>query len=334
MKILVTGSAGFIGFHLIERLVNEGHHVFGVDSLNDYYDVNLKYDRLYKSGINLDSTVNGNWIISVKHSNYCFKKMDLSDKDLCINLFNSNLFEYVIHLAAQPGVRYSLENPDAYIKSNIVAFLNILEGCRHAKIEKLLYASSSSVYGKNTKVPFSEEDRVDNPISLYAATKKSNELMANTYSHLFGFNTIGMRFFTVYGPWGRPDMAPMLFANAAKNSDKIKVFNNGNQYRDFTYIDDIVNNIVPLLDANLKDKSSVFNIGTGAPINLLDFISEIEKAYGKQLEKEFVGAQPGDVERTFADTTKLAECIGEFPKKNIAEGVKSFITWFKDYYGE
>jgi len=337
MKILVTGAAGFIGFHLAESLVNSGHEVVGIDNINNYYDVNLKFSRLEQAGIRRHLIKeNGKLALSENHDNYRFSKMDITDLPKLEQLYKKENFEYVVHLAAQAGVRYSIENPHAYVQSNLVGFVNLLECCRHYKTAHFLYASSSSVYGANSKVPFSEKDRVDNPISLYAATKKSNELMAHTYSHLYKLTTTGMRFFTVYGPWGRPDMAPMLFADAIIKGKPIKVFNNGDMSRDFTYIDDIVNGIEILIKTKPKTNEdnifyNVLNIGNGKPQNLLDFIKAIESSLKMEALKEYLPMQPGDVPRTWADTTNLQE-LGYKSSIEIKEGVSMFIEWFKKYH--
>ena len=337
MKILVTGAAGFIGFHLCRSLLRKGHTVVGLDNINDYYDVNLKYARLNELGI-----VRGEAEIFLNKSigdlfndSFEFVRMNLEDRENLPVLFNENKFDVVCNLAAQAGVRYSIENPESYIDSNIVGFLNILECCRHNKIKHLLYASSSSVYGENKKVPFSTSDNVDHPISLYAATKKSNELMAHTYSHLYNIPTTGMRFFTVYGPWGRPDMAPMLFSEAISKGKSIKVFNNGDMSRDFTYIDDIVNGIEILLkNAPSADKMKVpykvSNIGNGTPQSLGDFIKAIETSFGKEAKKEFLPMQAGDVPQTWADISEL-EKLGYKSSTKINEGIKLFVEWYKVY---
>ncbi|MRT91919.1 NAD-dependent epimerase [Ancylomarina sp. 16SWW S1-10-2] len=334
MKILVTGTAGFIGFHLAERLAKEGHEVVGIDNINDYYDVNLKYARLAESGIKRELiTDNGQLIASEKHSNYRFAKIDLTDLPKLEQLFQQEHFTHVMNLAAQPGVRYSIENPHAYVQSNIVGFVNILECCRHNKIEHLVYASSSSVYGGNSKIPFSEEDRVDYPVSLYAATKKSNELMAYTYSHLYNLPTTGLRFFTVYGPWGRPDMAPMLFANAITKGEAIKVFNNGDMERDFTYVDDIVEGVYRCLKV-LPTKTplaDVCNIGNSQPIKLMDFIACLEEQLGEKAEKIFLPMQDGDVKRTWADTSALETKVNYKPSTTLNEGVDEFVSWYKEF---
>jgi UDP-glucuronate 4-epimerase len=345
MKILVTGTAGFIGFHLVQKLLQKGDTIVGIDNINDYYDVNLKYDRLSKTGISQDAE---KWHVKNQSSifpGYTFIRMNLEDREELNQLFITEQFDAVCNLAAQAGVRYSIENPHSYISSNIVGFMNILEACRHNKIQHLIYASSSSVYGNSEKMPLSVTDSVDNPISLYAATKKSNELMAHTYSHLFNIRTTGLRFFTVYGPWGRPDMAPILFANAISNGKPIKVFNNGNLERDFTYVDDIVEGIVRVIDSSFhknqnqetsiqhpKTLYSIYNIGNGNPVKLLDFIETMETALGRKAIKEFLPMQPGDVYKTFADVTALNNDFGYEPHTSIQKGIGEFVKWFKEYY--
>ncbi|KJE27882.1 3-beta hydroxysteroid dehydrogenase/isomerase family protein [Geobacillus kaustophilus] len=318
---LVTGAAGFIGMHLSKKLLEMGCKVIGYDNLNDYYDVTLKDSRLN---------------ILNKYENFTFHKADLTDKEYLAKLFAENKINVVINLAAQAGVRYSIENPDAYIQSNIVGFLNILEMCRHHQVDHLLYASSSSVYGANKKIPFSTEDRVDNPVSLYAATKKSNELMAHTYSHLYKIPTTGLRFFTVYGPYGRPDMAYFSFTKAIMEGKPIKIFNNGDMYRDFTYIDDIVNGVTKLIEnsAALKNKElpyKIYNIGNNKPVKLIDFIQAIEHALGKKAIKEFYPMQPGDVYQTYADISDLINDVGFKPDTPIQEGIKRFVNWYIRY---
>jgi len=338
MKILVTGAAGFIGVHLCSALLKQGHQVVGLDNINDYYDVNLKYARLNELGISrkdAEAFLNKSES-SIYKSDFIFIRMNLEDREELPSLFKEHKFDVVCNLAAQAGVRYSIENPEAYIDSNIVGFLNILECCRHHKIEHLLYASSSSVYGENKKVPFSTSDNVDHPISLYAATKKSNELMAYTYSHLYSIPTTGLRFFTVYGPWGRPDMAPMLFADAISNNRPIKVFNNGDMSRDFTYIDDIVNGIEILLanpPHNTEENSAyrISNIGNGSPESLGDFIKAIETSLGVEAKKEFLPMQAGDVPQTWADISEI-EKLGHKSTTQIVEGVANFVKWFKTYH--
>ncbi|MFT7279562.1 NAD-dependent epimerase [Pseudoalteromonas distincta] len=333
MKYLVTGAAGFIGNFVAERLCNDGHEVIGLDNLNDYYDPALKHARLER----------------IKHlTQFRFVKMDLADRDGIANLFKDEKFDRVIHLAAQAGVRYSIENPMAYIDSNLVGTATILEGCRHNKVQHLVYASSSSVYGMNEKMPFSTDDAVDHPVSLYAATKKSNELMAHSYSHLYDLPTTGLRFFTVYGPWGRPDMAPYLFTDAILNNREIKVFNNGKMKRDFTYIDDIVEGIIRIQDvvpkrdqsnSNTSPESSkapyrVFNIGNNEPIALMTFIESIEKAAGKVADKNYMPMQAGDVPATFADIDSLHAEVGFKPNTNIEYGMQQFVDWYRSYNSE
>lgn len=332
-KVLVTGAAGFIGFHLSQLLMKQGYQVIGIDNLNDYYDVNLKYGRLE---------------ILEKQEDFTFYKIDLKDKEEIDNLFEKYKFDYVINLAAQAGVRYSLINPYAYVDSNLIGFINILEACRHYPVKHLLYASSSSVYGGNKVAPFSTEHQVDHPVSLYAATKKSNELMAHTYSHLYKIPTTGLRFFTVYGPWGRPDMAYFSFTQDILSGKPIKVFNYGKMERDFTYIDDIVEGIVRLLPltpkANpgwdeTKDKLSesfapykVYNIGNNQPVQLETFISVLEDKLGQKAEKNYMEMQPGDVVRTYADTTDLEQAINFKPKTSIEEGLGKYVEWYKEFY--
>jgi UDP-glucuronate 4-epimerase len=337
MKILVTGSAGFIGFHLVNKLIEKGIEVIGIDNINDYYDVNLKFNRLKEAGIDVDEITNeGNLIKSLTYSNYYFAKIDLVDLAKLEKLFKEEQFTHVINLAAQAGVRYSLENPHAYIQSNVVGFVNILECCRYNAIEHLIYASSSSVYGANTKIPFSEEDMVDRPVSLYAATKKSNELMAYSYSHLYNLPTTALRFFTVYGPWGRPDMAPMLFADAIMKGEPIKVFNNGDMKRDFTYIDDIVDGVIGVMNAipNTQPKADVFNIGNSKPVDLMEFISCLENSLQKEALKEYYPMQDGDVKITFADTSRLSKKIKYEPKTDLSKGVINFVEWYKFFYNK
>ncbi|WP_104384592.1 NAD-dependent epimerase [Sphingobacterium sp. HMA12] len=335
-KILVTGGAGFIGFHLCKRLAEQGNVVVGIDNINDYYDVNLKYARLHELGIDRSEAEQFNSKVSSRnYTNLTFVRMNLEDREQLPALFQAESFDAVINLAAQAGVRYSLENPMAYVDSNLVGFVNILECCRHHKIGHLVYASSSSVYGENGKVPFSEEDRVDYPVSLYAATKKANELMAHTYSHLYQVPTTGLRFFTVYGPWGRPDMAPILFASAISEGRPIKVFNNGDMSRDFTYIDDIVNGIIIALEnpakaENIQPYYQVFNIGNGAPVSLMEFIETLESNLGKVADKIMLPMQPGDVPRTWADTEHLS-AIGYQSSTSITTGVRDFVEWFGTY---
>jgi UDP-glucuronate 4-epimerase len=329
-KILITGTAGFIGFHLARRLISDGWNVVGYDNINDYYDVRLKYARLQETGVKRELISEGKLTQSITYQNYRFIKADLEDRSLLDTLFRDEQFDMVCHLGAQAGVRYSIENPYTYINSNIVGFINILECCRHYSIKHLVYASSSSVYGNNDKVPFSEDDRVDNPVSLYAATKKSNELMAHTYSHLYQLPTTGLRFFTVYGPWGRPDMAPMLFAKAITEGNPIKVFNHGDLSRDFTYIDDIIEGVVRVID-NIPVTCRIFNIGNSTPVPLMDFISIMEEEIGKHASLEMYPMQKGDVEITYADTARLEKEVNYKPKTDLKEGIGRFVEWWKDY---
>lgn len=338
MKILVTGAAGFIGSRLMIMLAKRGDEVVGLDNINDYYDVRLKYGRLSQAGFNFGSD-GAPWGVMYRSETLpgCrFVRMSIDDKESLDGLFEREGFDRVVNLAAQAGVRYSITNPYAYLQSNIVGFLNILEACRNFKVEYLVYASSSSVYGLNSKVPFSEDDKVDTPVSLYAATKKSNELMAHAYSKLYGLKVTGLRYFTVYGPWGRPDMSPMLFAGAISRGEPIKVFNNGDMIRDFTYIDDIVEGTIGVLDS-LPDGGSqsggvaarVYNIGCSSPVRLMDFISEIESAMGVEAKKEFLPMQPGDVYQTNADTTRLETEIGYKPSRTLHDGIMEFIKWYR-----
>ena len=335
-KVLVTGAAGFIGLHVTERLLKEGYDVVGLDNINDYYDVNLKYARLEKLGIKRSGAEKFNLKVkSDSNGKFTFVRLDLEDRNNLPVLFEEEKFDLVCNLAAQAGVRYSIDNPDAYIDSNLVGFANVLECCRTNKVKRLVFASSSSVYGNNKKVPFSTDDQVDHPISLYAATKKSNELMAYTYSHLYDFKTVGLRFFTVYGPWGRPDMAMFLFTNAIDNDRPIKVFNYGDLERDFTYIDDIVGGILAVIQedsAGDKKNYSLYNIGNNSPVKLMDFITEIEKNLNKKAQKDMLPMQPGDVERTWADVGSLKRDFGYDPQTSIQKGVKEFIKWYKAYY--
>ncbi len=319
---LVTGAAGFIGMHLAKRLLDLGCVVIGLDNINDYYDVQLKYARLD---------------ILKKYDRFAFYKVDMAEKEALAALFNENSIDVVINLAAQAGVRYSIENPGVYIQSNIVGFFNILENCRRHPVKHLLYASSSSVYGANEKVPFSTGDKVDHPVSLYAATKKSNELMAYTYSHLYRIPATGLRFFTVYGPYGRPDMAYFSFTKAILEDRPIPVFNNGDMYRDFTYIDDVVSGILPLIENSpvltMPDTPyKLYNIGNNRPEKLLDFIGAIENAVGKKAVKEFYPMQPGDVYQTYADVTELMRDVGFKPNTSIQEGIGRFVAWYKEFY--
>jgi UDP-glucuronate 4-epimerase len=348
MKILITGTAGFIGYHLAQKMLERGDTVVGVDNLNDYYDVKLKYARLENTGIYTANIEYGKPIKSLKYPNYTFIKADLMDRELLEDIFKVGEFDTVCNLAAQAGVRYSLTNPEVYIDSNIKGFLNILECCRHFKIGHLVYASSSSVYGLNKKMPFSEHDIADHPVSLYAASKKANEMMAHTYSHLFGLKTTGLRFFTVYGPWGRPDMALFIFTKAILAGEPIEVFNNGNMKRDFTYIDDIVEGIAHVVDGPAKANPTwdachpdpatsaapfrVFNIGRGAPVKLLDFVSEIESQVGIKAVKILKPMQDGDVGETCADVSNLDEVLKYKPQVSVSVGVARFISWYKQFY--
>ncbi|CAE6881706.1 NAD-dependent epimerase [Vibrio sp. B1FLJ16] len=332
MKYLVTGAAGFIGSAVAKRLIDAGHEVVGIDNLNDYYDVNLKYARLEH----------------INQPNFHFKQIDLSDRQVVEQLFQEEQFERVIHMAAQAGVRYSLENPHAYADSNLIGHLNILEGCRQTKVKHLVYASSSSVYGLNAKVPFATSDSVDHPVSLYAATKKSNELMAHSYSHLYDIPTTGLRFFTVYGSWGRPDMAPFIFTKKILDGETIDINNNGDMWRDFTHVDDIVEGVVRIADvlperndnwtvesgtpASSSAPYAVYNIGHGSPINLMDFVKAIEDELGIEAKKNFREMQPGDVYQTYADTEDLFAATGYKPKVTVKEGVAEFIAWYREFY--
>lgn len=348
MKILITGAAGFIGFHLSQRLAREGHDITGFDNINNYYSTDLKYDRLHQLGILRDSIVENGITQSIKYKNFQFLKADLGDQTLLENLFADEQFEVVVNLAAQAGVRYSLKDPYRYIESNIMGFLNILECARHHSIKHLIYASSSSVYGANTRMPFSTEDNVDHPMSLYAASKKSNELMAHTYSNLFNIPSTGLRFFTVYGPWGRPDMALFLFADAILKNQPIDVFNHGEMQRDFTYVDDIVEGIVrliprpPAADADWSGDAPdpatsfapyrIFNIGNSNPVKLLDFISEIEKQLGMKAKKRMLDLQLGDVPKTWADVDDFFAYTNFKPQVSVEEGICRFIEWYKSYF--
>lgn len=334
-KILVTGAAGFIGYHLARKLAGTGFQVLGIDNINGYYDTKLKFARLADAGISGEAESWHQPVQSSTFPNYRFLRVNLEENEKIFELFQKEKFDCVVNLAAQAGVRYSIENPFAYIESNIIGFMNILEGCRQYKVKHLVYASSSSVYGDSDKMPLSVEDNVDHPISLYAATKKSNELMAHTYSHLYGIPTTGLRFFTVYGPWGRPDMAYFLFANAIVKGQPIKVFNNGEMYRDFTYIDDIVEGIVRVMN-NPPDREKppykIYNIGNSNPVKLQHFIEAIENSLGKKAEKIFLPIQPGDVYKTYADVSGLMDDVGYRPNTPVKEGVARFVAWFKEFY--
>jgi UDP-glucuronate 4-epimerase len=334
MKILVTGTAGFIGYHLAKRLVEENYEVVGIDNINDYYDVELKYARLADSGIAKQEIKPGVAVKSSRSFLYRFIQADLADKDFMDRLFREEQFDLVCNLAAQAGVRYSIKNPYAYVQSNVVGFLNLLEACRHHAVKRLVYASSSSIYGMNKKVPFSEEDRTDTPESLYAATKKSDELMAYTYSKLYGLETIGLRLFTVYGPWGRPDMAPYLFLDSILHDREIRVFNHGDLLRDFTYVDDIVSGWCKVIDSPLSTESlpyHIYNVGNSSPIKLMDFIHVIEQCAGKEAKKHFEGMQPGDVYCTYADTSRLEKDFGYKPSTTLESGIRRFYEWYIDY---
>ena len=333
MKILVTGAAGFIGYHLCEKLLLLGHTVVGIDNINGYYDINLKMSRLNELGI--FDVFEHKVSVSKKYGDkFHFIKLNLEDRIQLPLLFKEYQFDSVCNLAAQAGVRYSIEDPMVYVESNIVGFIILLECMRYHNVEKLVYASSSSVYGNSKSIPFNTNDKVDEPISLYAASKKTNELMAYTYSHLFNIQSIGLRFFTVYGPWGRPDMAMFLFTDAILNNKPIQVFNNGELYRDFTYIDDIIDGIILVLTDKTKNIPlySLYNIGNSKPIKLLDFITEIEKCTERIAKKEYLSMQPGDVEKTWADVTSLKKDFGYNPKTEIKEGIQNFIKWYKRYY--
>lgn len=348
MKILVTGAAGFIGFYVCKGLLNRGDIVVGLDNINTYYDVSLKYGRLSVLGIQQEYVDWYKFVQSNVYEHFRFVRMNLEDKQAMRMLFANEHFDKVVNLAAQAGVRYSIENPYAYVESNIDGFLNVLEGCRHYQVKHLVYASSSSVYGLNEKVPFSEKDSIAHPVSLYAATKKSNELMAHTYSHLYGIPSTGLRFFTVYGPWGRPDMSPFLFADAMLHGRPIKVFNNGDMLRDFTYIDDIVEGVLRVIDhipapaldwsGQAPNPSSsaapykIYNIGNSHPVKLMDFIHAIEETIARPAEKIYLPMQPGDVYQTNADTSALQSELGFKPDKPIKEGVRETIDWYRSFY--
>lgn len=348
MKILITGTAGFIGYHLATSLLARGDSIVGLDVINDYYDVQLKYDRLKQHGIEKDEIDYNKLVNSKVYANYRFIKLDLTDKKNLDPLFEKEDFDVVCNLAAQAGVRYSITNPEAYTNSNIIGFLNILEACRYNPVKHLVYASSSSVYGLNEKMPFSTSDNVDHPVSLYAASKKSNELMAHCYSQLYKIPTTGLRFFTVYGPWGRPDMALFLFTKAIMEGKPIDVFNHGEMERDFTYIDDIVDGIKRVINIYPKGDPEwsgmqpdpagsvapyrLFNIGNCAPVKLLDFIDALEKEIGKKAERNLLPIQPGDVEKTWADVSHLEEIIQYKPSTSVQKGIHKFVKWYKKYY--
>jgi len=347
MKILVTGTAGFIGFHLVKKLISLGHFVTGIDNINDYYDINLKYARLSQSGIKWEEIHYGEKTASASMPGYCFLKLDLTDRENIFSLFREEKFDCVCNLAAQAGVRYSLENPYSYTDSNICGFLNILEACKKFGVKHLVFASSSSVYGLNEKVPFSVTDTVDHPISLYAATKRANELMAHTYSYLFNIPVTGLRFFTVYGPWGRPDMAYYKFARAIFDDKPIEVYNNGNMLRDFTYIDDVTEGIaaainrIPSRNAQFNAREPapsqspapfvLYNLGNNRPEKLTDFIASLEKSLGRKAEKVYLGMQAGDVPVTMADIDATKRDLDWEPKTSIDEGLKLFVDWFLSY---
>lgn len=337
MKVLVTGAAGFIGYHTCRKLVEQNFEVVGIDNINDYYPVTLKYDRLKNLGIESDFIKYNQKMNSVIGDKISFIRLDIMDEHHIMELFRVESFDYVIHLAAQAGVRYSLDNPSAYVDSNIKGFLNILEAIRIYPIKHLVYASSSSVYGQSKDQPFSTKQRVDKPISLYAMTKRANELMAYTYSHLFDMATTGLRFFTVYGPWGRPDMAPMLFAKAMLDDEEIKVYNNGELERDFTFIDDIVNGILKTMESQPEInaeglKYNLFNIGNSRPIKLLAFINTLEEKLNVNANKVYLPMQDGDVYSTYADITELTEKIKYTPTTNLDTGINEFVLWYKSYY--
>ena len=347
--ILITGTGGFIGFHLAQRLLRDGEEVVGLDVLNEYYDVNVKYDRLKEAGIPRERIEYGKLVQSTTQPGYRFIQLDMTDREGVNKLFEQERFASVVNLAAQAGVRYSLVNPQAYIDSNIIGFTNILEACRHSRVKHLAYASSSSVYGLNERMPLSTNDNVDHPISLYAASKKSNELMAHTYSHLFGLATTGLRFFTVYGPWGRPDMALFLFTEAILKGEPIKVFNHGEMVRDFTYVDDIVEGIKRVIDNPPKGNASwsgekpepstskapykIYNIGNNDPVRLMDFVAAIEEELGIEAEKIMMDIQPGDVPATYANVQDLMDDLGYKPATPIRIGIRNFLDWYREYYG-
>lgn len=349
-KVLLTGAAGFIGYHLTKALLERGDEVVGYDNINDYYDINLKFGRLNELGINREHVKDHAFAQSKQYPNFRFVKADLCDRDFLNSLFEKEQFDHVVNLAAQAGVRYSVENPQAYLDANVQGFLNILEACRNFPVKHLVYASSSSVYGSNTQMPFSVNHHTDHPLSLYAATKKSNEMMAHTYSHLFNISTTGIRFFTVYGSWGRPDMALFLFAEAIRKGEKIKVFNHGKMERDFTYVGDIVKGVLAALDkpaqaASDFDKAApltgsshapykLYNIGNNQPVKLMDYIEALEIAMGKTAEKEFLPMQAGDVQKTYADVQDLIVDFNYQPNTPLEVGIKEFVEWFHNYHIE
>ena len=334
IKILVTGAAGFIGYHAVKALTEQGFQVTGLDNINTYYDVDLKYARLSDAGISKNDIKHGELICSTKNSSYRFIQLDITDRVALTDLFEKERFTHILHLAAQAGVRYSLENPHTYIDSNVVGFENLLENCRHYSVKHFVYASSSSVYGLNNKIPYKETDVTESPASLYAATKKANELMAHVYSHLFAVPTTGIRFFTVYGPWGRPDMAPSLFMNAIMNEQPIRVFNHGNMQRDFTFIDDIVKGILKIIiSPPVKEiPYEIYNIGNSQPVELMNFIQIMEKTAGKKALLTMEDMQPGDVRNTYADTTHLEDDFDYKPCTTIENGIKKFYEWFVSYH--
>lgn len=331
MRILVTGAAGFIGYHLSMALAKAGYEVVGIDNINDYYDVNLKLGRLRSAGFDIVSANHADVACSSLYPHYRFIRMDICDREAIEKLFATEHFDDVCNLAGQAGVRYSIVNPYSYIESNVFGFVNLLEACRHHGVKHFVYASSSSIYGMNQKVPFSEADRTDTPVSLYAATKKSDEVMAYAYSKLFGFATTAVRFFTVYGPWGRPDMAPFMFMTSILEGKPIKVFNNGHMRRDFTYIDDIISGLMSIIPSECHDDvpARIYNIGCSSPVDLMDFISEIEKCTGRKAVMEFVGMQPGDVTCTYADISRLKHDFGFQPVVNLHEGIRRFYDWMQ-----
>lgn len=338
-KILVTGVAGFIGFHVAKKLLSEtGTEIIGLDNINDYYPMTLKFERLKALGVHPDFVRYNQAIRGKEHERFKFVRMDLTDEKSLMDLFQEHAFDSVVHMAAQAGVRYSIDNPMAYIQSNVVGFNNILEACRRFPVRHLVYASSSSVYGLNKSLPFSVSHRVDQPASVYAATKKSNELMAHTYSHLFGIPTTGLRFFTVYGPWGRPDMAPMLFTKAILNGDAVNVYNNGKMARDFTFVDDAANGVIKVLGTVPGPNENnvpyrVYNIGNSKPVQLMEFIDILAEELGKGVKMNLMPMQDGDVVSTYADISQLEEEVGYKPKTTIAQGVRQFVRWYLDLYG-